>query len=129
MIRPDRRWSDQDVEETIGRLLQVGVVLASAVVLLGGVLYLAHYGAGRPDYRVFRGEPAEFRSVVGVVRAAADLRRRGLIQLGLLLLIATPIARVVFSAYAFARQRDYLYVAITSLVLTILLVTLLKGTP
>lgn len=127
MDRPNPQWSDQSVEEVIGRLLQIGVLLASVVVFIGGVMYLVHYGGGRPDYRVFRGEPAEFRSVEGVIAAAADLRRRGLIQLGLLLLIGTPIARVVFSAYAFARQRDYLYVFITSLVLTILLITLFKG--
>ena len=44
----------------------------------------------------------------------------GIIQMGLLLLIATPVARVVFSVFAFAVQRDSLYVAVTLVVLVVL---------
>nr|MBN2278700.1 DUF1634 domain-containing protein [candidate division Zixibacteria bacterium] len=48
----------------------------------------------------------------------------GIIQLGLLFLIATPIARVFFSVFAFFRKRDYLYTLITLIVLIILLFSL-----
>jgi uncharacterized membrane protein len=50
-----------------------------------------------------------------------QLHGRGIIQLGLLLLIATPIARVAFAAYGFARQRDWMYVGIAAFVLSVLL--------
>jgi uncharacterized membrane protein len=90
-------------------------------------LYLVRYGAQPADHRVFRGEPAELRSVPGIVREAMGFGRRGLIQLGLVLLIATPVARVVFSLFAFFRQRDWQYVAITGVVLTILLYSLFSG--
>ena len=56
-------------------------------------------------------------------------RGRGLIQLGVLLLIATPVARVVFSAWAFARQRDWTYVLVTLFVLAVLLFGLFYGQP
>ena len=49
-----------------------------------------------------------------------DGRGRALIQLGLLLLIATPVARVAFSVFAFERQRDWTYVGITLFVLAVL---------
>jgi uncharacterized membrane protein len=49
------------------------------------------------------------------------------VQLGVLLLIATPVARVAFSALAFARQRDYTYVALTLFVLAVLLCSLFVG--
>lgn len=52
-------------------------------------------------------------------------RGRGLIQLGLLILIATPVARVVFSVFAFAQQKDRLSVGVTLLVLAILRYSLL----
>jgi uncharacterized membrane protein len=52
------------------------------------------------------------------------LHSRGLIQLGLLLLIATPVARVAFSVLAFAEQRDWLYVSITLVVLAVLVYSL-----
>lgn len=71
-------------------------------------------------YHVFRGEPGDLRLVRGIVSDALELRGRGLIQLGLLLLIATPIARVVFSVATFIRQRDWLYVGITIIVLALL---------
>jgi uncharacterized membrane protein len=120
-------WSDQQVEARLGRLLQVGILLAAFVVLAGGVLYLIRYGAQRPEYGLFRGEPDDLRSVGGIVRGALHIRRSAIIQFGVLLLIATPIARVVFSAYAFARQRDYFYVAVTGVVLAVLLFSLFWG--
>jgi len=121
-------WSDQRVEQAIGRLLRVGVVAAAALVAVGAVLYLAHHGGELADYRVFRGERADLRSVGGVLAGARELAGRDVIQLGLLVLLATPVARVAFSVVAFAFQRDRLYVAVTLFVLAILLWSLAGGT-
>ena len=118
-------WTDQKTEEIIGNLLRVGVMLAATVVLAGGVLYLVHYGGARADYRVFRGEPTDLREVSGIVHDAFAGRSRGIIQLGLLLLIATPIARVAFAVFAFAAERDRMYVVFTLIVLGILLYSLI----
>lgn len=120
-------WSEQQVEEVVGNLLRGGVTLAVVVVLAGGILYLIRYGATLPDYRVFHGEPADLRSVSGIVKDALELRSRGIIQLGLLLLIATPVARVAFSVVAFILQRDRLYVVVTLIVLGVLLYSLVGG--
>jgi len=113
------------VEEVIGTLLRTGVLLSAGIVLLGGVIYLARHGASPADYRVFRGEPAELRHIRGIAHEAASLRGRGIIQLGLLLLIATPVARVIFSIFGFAAEKDRLYVSFASVVLVILLYSLL----
>jgi uncharacterized membrane protein len=121
------RWSDERVEEVMGNLLRAGVILAAIVVLVGGIFYLFHYGATSPDYRVFRGEPANLRSLSGILADAISLHSRGLIQLGLLLLVATPVARVVFSVFAFARQRDLTYVVLTLIVLAVLIYSLAGG--
>lgn len=109
--------SEEAMEQFLGNLLRAGVVLAAAVVLAGGILYLVHHGGEEPHYRVFRGEPADLRSPPGIVVDAWQLKARGIIQLGLLLLIATPVARVFFSAIGFARQRDWVYVGLTLVVL------------
>lgn len=119
-----RGWTDQRVDEIIGNLLRVGVILSAAVVLSGGVLYLAQHGSTVPDYRVFRGEPAYLRGVSGIVSDTRALDGRGLIQLGLLVLLATPIARVAFSVVAFALERDRTYVAVTLTVLAVLFYSL-----
>jgi uncharacterized membrane protein len=120
-------WSDERVETTMGNLLRAGVVSAAAVVLVGGLVYLLRHGAAQPGYHLFRGEPADLRSIWGIVAEASTLRGRGIIQLGLLLLIATPVARVAFSVYAFARQGDRIYVVVTLIVLTLLLYGLTGG--
>lgn len=119
--------SEKRFEELIGLLLRTGVVLAAAVVLTGGVLYLTKYGDLKPDYRIFRGEPAYLRSLGGVAGDAIALHSRGIIQLGLLLLIATPIARVAFSVAGFASERDWLYVGITLVVLVVLIYSLVSS--
>ncbi len=114
------RWSDEELDLLLARVLRTGVLLAAFVVGAGGVLFLMRHGTEARDYRVFHGEPRELRSVSGILAAAADRRDTGVIQLGLLLLIATPIARVALSAAAFAAQRDRLYVTITLIVLSLL---------
>ena len=125
MDRPNHRWTDEHVETIIGNLLRWGVAIAAAVVLAGAVLYLARHAVERPNYQVFRGEPADLKTIGGIWRQAATEHGRGCIQLGLLLLIATPLARVAFSLFAFARQRDRLYVVVTLIVLSVLLYSLL----
>lgn len=114
-------WRDRRIEIILGNLLRAGVLLSATVVLCGGCIYLWHHFREHADYRVFRGEPSEFRSLPGVMHAAMALRGRGFIQLGLLILIATPIARVLFSVAGFTIERDWLYVTCTLIVLAILL--------
>jgi uncharacterized membrane protein len=120
-------WTDERLDLIIGHLLRGGVLLAAAVVTLGGALYLARYGHTAPNFRVFRGEPADLRSLPGILTDLLSLRRRAIIQFGLLLLIATPVARVSFSLYAFARERDRTYVVVTLVVLVTLLYSLVWG--
>ncbi|PYX94073.1 MAG: DUF1634 domain-containing protein [Acidobacteria bacterium] len=118
-------WTDEKTEYIIGNLLRAGVTLSAIVVLAGGILYLVRYGHSPADYRVFRGEPTDLRHVSGIVRDAAALHSRGIIQLGLLLLIATPIARVAFAVFAFAAEGDRMYVAFSLIVLAILMFSLI----
>jgi uncharacterized membrane protein len=126
-MSPKRTWTEQEVEGIVGNLLRVGVMLAAVVVFVGGVLYLIRHGSSVPDYRVFHGEPTDLRGISGIVTDVLALRSRGIIQLGLLLLVGTPVARVAFSAFAFARQRDHTYVIVTLSVLAVLLYSLVGG--
>jgi len=121
----ERSWTDRRMDMVISNLLRSGVLVSALVVLFGGVLYLARHGHSPTDYRVFRGEPSELRSVGGILRDAVALSGRGVIQLGLLLLIATPVARVAFSIFGFAEERDRMYVVIASIVLLVLAYSLI----
>jgi len=118
-------WRDRRIEIILGNLLRIGVLVSAAVVLLGASIYLSRHAHERADYHIFRGEPSEYRTIRGVIQSVVSGRGQGIIQLGLLLLIATPIARVAFSVAGFAIERDRLYVAFTLLVLAILLYSFL----
>jgi uncharacterized membrane protein len=120
-----KEWTDQKIENIVGNLLRTGVLVSAVVVLCGGVPYLIKYGHVPADYRIFRGEPTDLKSVNGIVRDAFALHSRGIIQLGLLLLIATPVARVAFSIFGFAEEKDRMYVTFTLIVLLILLYSLI----
>src|SRR5579859_471178 len=121
--------SDQRVDLIMSRLLRTGVLLSALFVFAGGVLFLLRHPTPVTDYHNFQGEPAELRTVPGIVHDALALRGRGLIQLGLLLLIATPIARVAFSVMAFLYERDWMYVLVTLVVLSLLFYSLLGAHP
>ena len=95
-----------------------------AVVAGGGLLYLIRHGGEPVAYPVFRGEPHALRSIPGILTSVTGLGARGIIQIGLLLLIATPVARVAFSAVAFLLERDRMYVVVTLIVLVTLLYSL-----
>ncbi len=119
-----RSWDDQRLEIIIGYLLRTGVLLSAALVVAGGAIYLARHGHEVADYRTFHGELAALKSFAGAVQGGASWKGQSIIQLGLLVLIATPVLRVAFSVIGFAIERDHMYVVITLIVLAVLLYSL-----
>jgi uncharacterized membrane protein len=117
-------WTDERLERLLGTVLRWGVMSAALVVAAGAAVYLARHGFELPRYQVFRGEPSDLKTVSGILGDAFTGRGRGLIQLGLLLLIATPVTRVALSIAVFALERDRRYVLITLVVLAVLLYSL-----
>lgn len=119
--------TDTTIERMVSVLLRAGVVISGVVVFSGGIYFLARHGHELADHHTFHGEPSVDRIVGQIIAGAIAVRARSIIQLGLLILIATPIARVAFSLVAFALERDRTYVVITAIVLTILLYSLISG--
>ncbi len=118
------KTEEQRLDNLLGNLLITGVVIAAAVVLTGGIHYLVNYGGNPQGLHVFRGEPQDLRHIDGIMRDALSFKSRGMIQFGLLLLIATPVARVAISLVAFLRERDWMYVGFTLFVLLVLVYSL-----
>ena len=116
-----RTWSDHEIEQRIGRLLQVGVMIAAAVVVIGGAMFLVQHGRDPVAYHTFSTTASPLWSLTGIVRGTLALDSASIVQFGLVLLIATPVMRVALTLVAFLVQRDRLYVAITALVLALLL--------
>lgn len=120
-MKSAKSWNDKQMGSVMGSLLRVGVFLSAFLVVLGGILFFVQHPHETFNYSVFKGEPARFRQVDLIIQEALNFRGRAIIQFGLILLIATPVARVLFSLFGFFFEKDWTYVIITLIVLTILL--------
>ncbi|MHB8206540.1 DUF1634 domain-containing protein [Mucilaginibacter sp.] len=121
-------WVDQDIEQMIGQLLRYGVVISSAIVLIGGLDYLYQYGGNSvPAYGVFNGESVKYTTFGGIIKSVMALNTKGIVQLGVMALIATPVLRIAFSLFAFFVEKDKLYIVITFIVLSVMLISIFGG--
>ncbi|ETY74705.1 DUF1634 domain-containing protein [Lactiplantibacillus fabifermentans] len=108
------------VEMMIGYILRIGVVVSAIVIVIGIIMMLVQGTGGYPNGV----QPTGFRSIFNGVMA---LKPYAVMMFGLFLLILTPTLRVAVSIYAFAVERDRLYVWITTIVLIILIVASVIG--
>lgn len=109
----------------ISLILRMGVLFSSALILTGGVLFLTQHPNEILSFKTFSGQPERLRNIATIFSEALQLRSRSVIQAGVLVLIATPILRVIFSFFEFLVHRDWIYVVITAIVLSGLLYSLL----
>ncbi|OOQ58201.1 DUF1634 domain-containing protein [Mucilaginibacter pedocola] len=119
--------NNKEMQSIIGWILRAGVFISMAIVFVGGVLYILRHGQEHADYHTFKGIPAFINSPEGIIHGILEFRGQAIIQAGIILLIATPVIRIVFSAFGFVLERDYLYVGITLIVLLIILSSMLGG--
>jgi uncharacterized membrane protein len=119
-------FTDKEMETEIGLMLRIGVSVSALVVFVGGIMYLRGE-KDIPDYEHFHATADHLRTIPGVLHGVARFDAASVIQLGILLLIATPVARVILCVVGFARQRNRLYVVVSALVLAILTYSLVAG--
>ncbi|EIP97668.1 putative membrane protein [Opitutaceae bacterium TAV1] len=122
------------VELLISEVLRWGVWISLALLAIGTLLCFAYshdYGPGGGTAadlrRLIVSEEAFPRTLAWLGEGLAHLRGQAIIVLGLLLLIATPVVRVIISIGGFVMEKDRLYVMITSIVLLLLLVSFVLG--
>jgi uncharacterized membrane protein len=119
------------VDIAISRLLRGGVTISIGIVLCGVLITFLHhpsYISSRPALRQLTGPEAVFpHTIPAVFHQAAEEKGQAIVMIGLLLLIATPVARVAFSIAVFALQHDRLYVGITTTVLILLIISFAFG--
>lgn len=127
-------WKETDMDNFIGKLLRYGVILSCFITLVGGILYLyQHHGEAVthykpiPDNLPFPGVEHYLRELSTILPRVLSLEGAAIIQLGVCVLIATPILRVAFSVIAFLVEKDYMYVSITLIVLAIIIANMLLG--
>ena len=122
-----------DLKILLSRTLRWGVSIACLISFIGGVIYLTHEG-GKPfslsvyrDFSYAAEQPDSYTTLSGIWEGFTQMTAVGWIQTGVLLLILTPILRVVISFFDFLFQRDWLYAVITAIVLAVILFNSLGG--
>ena len=118
---PNPEKTDKNIELILGNLLRTGVIIAGSVVIFGAVLFLVRHGSEIPSYHMFKPDSFNFSDFRGLFRGIVAFRSVSIMELGILLLIATPVLRVLFSVFAFAYKKDYMYVVFTVIVLFVLI--------
>lgn len=121
------KFKDTHMQAAIGWILRIGVFLSCTIVFFGGVIYLYRHGHNIANYSTFIGIPAFVSTGNGILNGILAFKGQAIIQAGIILLIATPIIRVISSAIGFIVEKDYLYTGITLLVLLIIFISMLSG--
>ena len=101
----------------ISRVLIVGLLAAVALLVIGSILAIVRPGVALPHVTSVRDIPSEL----------AALRPGGFFELGLLVLLATPFARVLALGIAFARRRWWLFAGISAVVAALLILGAVLG--
>lgn len=117
-------WGDPDMELVISRIMRYGIVVASVIVIIGAITFLSNYGQEKPQYSTFTGQPKELTNVFRIISSLSSTSGRGLIEFGMVVLIAIPVLRVAFSIASFIVEKDRVYIIITSIVFILLLFSL-----
>ena len=117
---------ERKMEVFIGRWLRFGAYSSAIIAIIGGVLYLSQQKE-LPDYNVFSGAAPQYTHLPGILNGVMALDGAAVIQMAAVILIATPILRIVFSVFAFAAEKDRMYVLITLIVLSIILFGMFSG--
>lgn len=107
----------RDLNEVVHHMLVIGLVISTALMLIGLAL----------DLVLGREVPTVVPDFADVFNRVIALRPSGFLALGLLGLIATPILRVVGSIFTFLYERDWRYAGITFLVLGVVTISLILG--
>lgn len=112
--------NDKDIQQIIGNLLRSGVIISMTVVLIGTVIYLFNHGSEKVNYSEFSFDKVSLKAISTILSQVKTFSGAAIIQFGLLMLVFTPIARVLMSAVSFFIERDYLYVFLCLIVLGVI---------
>ncbi|MGZ3946368.1 MAG: DUF1634 domain-containing protein [Mucilaginibacter sp.] len=121
------KFKDTDMQLIIGWILRGGVAVSMVIVVIGGIFFISRHGHSIPDFHTFKGTPQFISTPEGVLLGVVHLRGQAIIQLGIALLIATPILRVVFAAIGFILEKDHLYTLISLIVLLVIIISMITG--
>jgi Predicted membrane protein len=111
--------TDEKLDQIIGNVLRGGVLLSFVIVATGGFMFLLQHHADTQPFARFSGA-AGLQTLGEIWQSVTRFDSGGIIQLGLVVLIATPVVRVVMAGAGFALIGDRMYSFVSLIVLAIL---------
>lgn len=109
------------LESRTSLVLISGTLVAAAVAAIGSLLLLSRAWHDPAGFGRYHPTPDSLRRFSPLLARAADLDPPAIMQVGVILLILTPVLRVGFTLSAFLRRRDRVWVAINVFVLAVLI--------
>ncbi|CEJ71505.1 MULTISPECIES: DUF1634 domain-containing protein [Chryseobacterium] len=122
-----KNFTDVDLNRSVGNLLRLGVILSVATSLIGFIkLFTEGFKMPKKYTSLDMGSSSE--KVWGMFwNSLCKGEGMAIIQLGILLLIFTPLVRIIFALIGYLKEKDYVYVVISSIVLAIMAVSFFTG--
>lgn len=111
---------DKKMQYILANVLRISVLMSTLVIVLGGVLLLYAKGNTLVVVGVFKPQEALYVSLPAILKGLQVGNPLAIIQFGVLLLIFTPILRVIFAVLGFIHQKDLQYVAIGLFILVVI---------
>lgn len=120
-----KEFTDIDLNRSVGNLLRLGVLL-SVVTSLIGFIKLFTEGFKMPKH-FEQLQVSSDHIWQSFWQSLIKLEGIGIIQLGILFLIFTPLMRIIFALIGYLKEKDYTYVLISTIVLAIMVFSFLSG--
>ncbi len=108
------------LDQIMSRLMLWSVLLASGIMLCGGIYFLWSHGEDPTRDHLFTGEPQDLKDPILMVKAAMEGNKLSLIQIGVFLLLLNPLLRVLLAFFGFSIQKNWLYVIVSMILLGVL---------
>ena len=122
-----KNFTDVDLNRSVGNLLRLGVILAVITSLIGFVkLFMEGFKMPRKYKLLDMGTSSE-KVWSHFWETLCKGEGMAIIQLGILMLIFTPLMRIIFALIGYLKEKDYLYVLISSIVLIIMVISFVTG--
>lgn len=122
-----KNFTDVDLNRSVGNLLRLGVILSVITSLIGFVkLFLEGFKMPKKYMFLEMGTSSE-KVWSHFWNSLMKGEGMAIIQLGILLLIFTPLVRIIFALIGYLKEKDYLYVFISSIVLAIMAISFFTG--
>jgi uncharacterized membrane protein len=110
-----------DLNKAMYDVLTVGMSLSSATYVVGIILFLLQ------NQNPLQASVVHYQNSAEFIAALLTLRSAAVLTLATVVLIATPITRVLISIFVFAFNHNAKYVAVTTIVFLVLIASILLG--